>query len=156
MGWASSVAAERLTQHKVSLAFSIAQGFHVISFDGRRGNSIARLPSTSLFPLSLTNQPVPKFFYEDLTLSTVKPIACSFDPAYLQRNRLFKKAGLHEPFPPLQACIDTKDRRQFRKAPSLIHRFYPPAKVFRIIWAHMGCSPNRRFTYQKQVGARER
>jgi hypothetical protein len=101
VGWPGSVAAKKLTQHKLSLAFSIARDFTLLALSTDEG-----IPSLGYIhitiPVESDESAVTNFFEQGLD-ALYRSNYLLFRSASLERNRLFKKAGLREPFPPLQA-----------------------------------------------------
>jgi hypothetical protein len=101
LGWAGSTETKKLTQHKVSLVFSIARDFTLLTSvpDEEGASSLGCIHIT--IPVESDEAAVTVFFEKSLE-SLYRSNYLLFRSAYLQRKRLFKKAGLREPYPPLR------------------------------------------------------
>lgn len=100
VSWPGSTEAKKLIQHKISLAFSIARDFTLLaSVSDDEISSLGCIHIT--IPVESNEATVTSFFEQSLG-SLYRANYLLFRSAYLQRKRLFKKAGLTEPYPPLR------------------------------------------------------
>jgi hypothetical protein len=95
-----STETKKLTQHKISLVFSIARDFTLLTSVPDEEGALSLGCIHIIIPVESDETAVTAFFEKSLE-SLYRSNYLLFRSAYLQRKRLFKKAGLPEPYPPL-------------------------------------------------------